>query len=354
MRLDGRRSSSSGGGSRSRSSGRTRSGAHIRAACISLAFRALAPASVVLFATGAAHAQSEADLRAARKLFADGMKDQDEGHFDAALEKFRRVQQVKDTQPVRYRIASCLESLGKLREAQRAYEATLDKGVAGQTDDVTRAAREKSDAVAKRLARVTLTLSPHAAGDAEVRVDDEPISAGALGTEIPLDPGTHEVVGTSKDAPTFRTTLTLSEGGQAQLMVMLDPPSAAPPEPPPKPPETPHPAGSSRKTWGYVAIAGGGVLIAGGVVAFVLRHGDIAELQRSCPGGVCPIERRDELTSTHSRAVLEGVLGWTLVATGAVAAGAGIFLLATDRHESTAIAPFFTRGGGGFSLTRTF
>src|SRR6476469_7624660 len=70
-----------------------------------------------------AHAQSEQDLQRARELFQEAYKDEQEKRYDVALEKFRQVAQVKESAQVRYRIASVLESMNRLREARDAYRA---------------------------------------------------------------------------------------------------------------------------------------------------------------------------------------------------------------------------------------
>ena len=323
-----------------------------------------------LFAESVAFAQTEGELREARKLFAEAVRDEDDHREAAALEKFRRVKNVKDTQPVRYRIATCLEALGQLRDAMRAYESALDPSIPGQADDIARAVRTHMDALAKRLARLTVTLSPNAPSDARVQVDDEMIAPSSLGGSLIVQPGAHLITGTAKDVPPFQTSVTLPEGGQVSIRVMLEPvtipaPHAAPiptarpvPPPPPGPEIAPHPPppSSSRRTWGYVGIAGGGALLVLGVVSFVVRHGDIAELNRSCPNGVCPLARQDDLSSTRSQALALGPLGYTLGGLGIAAAALGIYLLATpdDALPSARVTPFMVREGGGLSLTRTF
>ena len=57
-------------------------------------------------APGVAHAQSEEELNQARELFNEAYKDEQEKRYEEALEKFRRVAQVKESASVRYRIAS--------------------------------------------------------------------------------------------------------------------------------------------------------------------------------------------------------------------------------------------------------
>src|SRR5947209_6151194 len=88
---------------------------------------ALAGIGVVVALSGAAadaHAQpkqpSAEELKAARELFQEAYKDEQEKRYAAALEKFQRVAAVKESGSVRYRIGSVLELLGRLREARDA------------------------------------------------------------------------------------------------------------------------------------------------------------------------------------------------------------------------------------------
>jgi hypothetical protein len=67
-----------------------------------------------LLTTRAAPAQSS-DLDRARALFAEALSDQEAGRTAMALEKYRRVAEVRDTAQVEYRIGTCLEGLGSRR-----------------------------------------------------------------------------------------------------------------------------------------------------------------------------------------------------------------------------------------------
>jgi hypothetical protein len=324
---------------------------------------ALASAWIGLFSLGSfitpsgrtAHAQTEAELTSARKLFAEAVRDEDQKRFDAALEKFKRVQQVKDTQPVRYRIATCLEALGRVRQAYAMYDASA-RATAGATPEVTRAAREHMETLGRRAASLRLTLSPHAPADADVRIDGEPIAASALAAPIMVDPGTHQITATATNVPPFQGQVTVSEGAQAGLLVMLEPAGAPPPPPPIEPP--PQPArtsgGSGRTTAGIAAIAGGGVLIAAAGITLLLRHGEIDELNRSCPGGHCPGDRESELGAARDRAKVEGPLAITFGAVGLAAAGIGVYLLATapSKDGGRAIVTLAPVAGGGGVLVR--
>ena len=277
-------------------------------------------------AAAAAEKPSAEKLAAARKAFAEGMKDEQDRRFGEALEKFRQVQAVKSTLAVRYRIASCLEGLGRLREAQREFRALADERVVDPGDgDIRESARERAVAIEQRMPHLTLHLSPRAPADAVVTLDAQPLVGGALrGEPIPVDPGEHEVRANGSGAPPFTSRVTLAEQGTVSLDVPLDPVSAPPPPPPPV---QPRPEASASRTLGIVLVSVGGALAVATVVTLLLRQGEISGLNKSCPGGVCPASRESELTSARSRALTEGPLAAVLAGAAVAAGGAGVYFL---------------------------
>ncbi len=125
---------------------------------------------------------------------------------------------------------------------------------------------------------------------------------------------------------------------------------------------TPSSTGSGRRTWGFVALGTGGALLVTSGVVLLLRHNDIATLDDACNnGGVCPRSREAELTRVRSRAVTEGPVAAVLAAGGLVAAGVGVWLLASapdaraasTRHRPV-IGAFATPSSGGVDLAGTF
>ena len=323
-----------------------------------------------------ARAQTEAELSAARQLFAEALTDEQAGRHAAALEKFQRVQEVRDTQAVRYRIATCLEALGQLRAALAAYTSTsIAAAVDAESASIARASRDKVDALSKRVARVVVTLPPHPPADAVVKIDGEVVQPNAIGTPIVVDPGPHEITAAGPGVVPFHARLSLAEGAQTTVEATLAsapapvpalapapaPHATASPEPgrpsplegePPAPPNRSHPG---RTTAGIVLVAGGAALLAGATAILLLRHADIQSLQNACPEGVCPYDRQAELEATHNRAVLEGPLGIGVGAAGVVAAGVGVYFLATSGHAaSSALHPWVERTAGGVAWSGHF
>ena len=327
-----------------------------------------------------ASAQTAADLAAARKLFAEALADEAAGRYGVALEKFQRVQAVRDTQAVRYRIATCFEAMGKLRAALDAYTAaSVAAGTDAESASVARSARDKLASLSKRVGRIVITMAPKAPSDAVVKIDGEVVQSNAIGTPVVVDPGAHEVTAVATGMQAFHAPATTGEGGTATVDVAfvsivsaiptvptdappLNAPLAPPPPPPPRPEPVPPPLDAppshGGRTAGVVLVAAGAVLAAGAVVLVVVRAEDIASLDDACPGGLCPRSRQSELESTRSRALVEGPAAIAVGATGIVAASIGVVLLATSgdgrTRAMTGIAPWFDRDARGIAWSARF
>jgi hypothetical protein len=297
--------------------------------------------------------RTEEELAAARRLFADALRDEEARRFEVALDAFRRVRDVRDTAPVEYRIGTCLEGLGRLTEAMSAYDGAvrLGEGDIAQADLVA-GSRERADVLSKRVAHLSLTPSSHAPPDAEMRVDGTRRPAG----DVVLDPGSHRVEATASGAPPFQSDITLPEGGRLSLTVPLDPAPVSSTLPPQAgeqraPVETGTTA-SSTSTWGWIAIGAGTVLVAGSITSFVLRESDIRTANRLCAGGGCEGSIDGDALSATNRARVEGPLGVALCAAGVVAAGLGVYLVVRTPPGTPAmsLAPTTWRGGMGLEL----
>jgi hypothetical protein len=295
--------------------------------------------------------RTEADLATARKAFADALHDEQERRYEAALEGFRRARDIRDAAAVEYRIGTCLEGLGRLAEALSAYDAAIRLSAGDTTaGDVATASRERTDALSKRVAHLTLTLSTHAPQGAEVRVDGRPWHGG----DVVLDPGSHRVEATAPGAAPFQTDLSLTEGGRVSFTVALDP--GAPPPTAPADSEARHvDASHGSTTLGWVGIGVGAALVAGSVVSFVARENDIRTADRLCPGGGCEGSINAQALSATNRARIEGPLGFALGAAGIAAAGVGVVLVLGSSRHATALSlvPTVGRTGAGFALGAT-
>jgi hypothetical protein len=249
---------------------------------------------------------------------------------------------------VRYRIATCLEALGRRAEALTSFEATQRLGAADHAAQLDRV-----------VPRLSIVLPPGAPPGTEVRVDDTVVDPASLSQPLALDPGHHTIAATAPGDRPFHTALTLPEGGRLSIAVTLEPivpptpegsarasASAPPPPPPPPPPETN--GGPPAGAW--VALGLGGALAAGSVVSFVLRASNVSTLDRECStiagGYACPASRASEVNAAHDAAVVEGPLGIGLAVGAAVSLGVGVWLLATAPSGAVHVTPVVSPRGG--------
>jgi hypothetical protein len=331
---------------------------------------ALAVLSAAVLGVGDVRAQTEDDLVAARKLFSEAVADEGAKLYDTALEKFRRVAAVKDTANVRYRVASCLEALGRRAEALASYEAAqrLGGGDPGAAD-VVHAAASRAEQLDRALPRLTVLVPSSAPPGTQVRVDDAPADIGSLRDGVPLDPGLHTITATAPGDAPFRTGVTLPEGGRVAITVTLEP-MAAPtaeasraPVPPPAPPQAPERVASAggAPAGAWVALGIGGALAAGSITSFVLRASNLDTLTRDCQSAgsgalSCPATRSSEVNAAHNAAAIQGPLGIGLAAGAVLAAGIGVWLLASTHADGVHVTPVVTQTGGmlvlGGSISR--
>lgn len=290
----------------------------------------------------------------ARQLFGEALKEQEAGHFAEALAKLQRVQSFRDTSPVRYQIAKCMEGMGRISRARELYLRTVDGTQIPSAEDpsVASASRDSATKLASRVGYVRIDGPATQDNEQLVAVDDDEWAGAGLHE---VDPGTHELRIKSDDGKTRVVSFTVAS--MATTAVKLFPTKKAPAPvaivAPPKPVAAE--SGGSPTPWTWVALGGGAAFVAGGVVMLVVREGDISSIVSTCPSNRCPTSTRDDVESRRSRASTLGVLGVTATAVGAagLAVGTGLLLFGPRSHPTRAgFAPL--PGGGQLFAGGTF
>ena len=301
-------------------------------------------------------AQSDDALVGARQLFVEAVGDEDAKRYETALDKFRRVAAVKETANVRYRIASCLEALGRREEALASYDAAVRLGAQDPSAaDVVQASRARAAQIDPTVARLSVVVPSEVRPSTEVRVDDVAVDLGSGDISVPVDPGHHTIRATAPGCVPFETAVTLSAGGRVSITVTLQPGGTSPPPPPPPPPASP---ARTTPVGAWVAVGVGGALAVGSVVSLVLRASNMSTLSRDCSttssGSLaCPSATMDEVNGAHDAAKIEGPLGIGLAAGAVVAFGIGAWLFASSPSTGSSafvVMPAWTPEGGGVVL----
>ncbi|MGH7295105.1 MAG: hypothetical protein ACRELB_09240, partial [Polyangiaceae bacterium] len=98
-------------------------------------------------------------------------------------------------------------------------------------------------------------------------------------------------------------------------------------------------------------LGGGGLLAAGSIISFVLRASNLSAMNRDCTSAgsgtlSCPSSLSDDVNRARSAALVEGPLGIGLAAGAVVAAGIGVWLLASSGSRGVQVTPAVTATGG--------
>jgi tetratricopeptide (TPR) repeat protein len=121
-----------------------------------------------------------------RVRFAQGIALEAVGRWADALDRFMVVRDARPTAEVAFHIGLCLDRLGRLRQAERAYLESRQLGKASSPIVVGEATERLRDLDA-RMPRVTVSVAGAGSG-VTVAIDGEPIAPGATAR---LDPGPH-------------------------------------------------------------------------------------------------------------------------------------------------------------------
>lgn len=265
-----------------------------------------------------------------------------------------------------YNLAQCYEHIGKLASAQAMYRelARLDSypRAASVTAEFDRARRKnaskRADALDKRMPRLRITIAGAAAAPAGLVVTlDGSDAVRLIGSDAPIDLGAHPIHASAPGHQAFDTTATISEEART-VAVVIELPELPEPEParvdtspaptapadtdtsakpsvasgggsgarPAREPGTP--SRSSRRTYGLVVAAGGGVLVATGLVFGQLASSKWTEAEDQCPEHICQ-NAADLNASVVSEARTRATASTVLVIGGAAAIAAGVVLYVT-------------------------
>jgi PEGA domain len=306
---------------------------------------------------------ADAAVRAARQLFVDAEHDEDGGRWSDALQKLRRVVEVKRTGGVAYHVALCEEHLGQLAAALDDYTAAQGLARDENAQDVLRLVGKRITDLAQRVPHVTIRV-PADVPDARVTLDGAALPAAVLGTSIPVDPGDHRVEATAPGHSPASRVVTLREHDSTAVYLTL-PPLVAPPAPPASPSPPPPDASASPsapqnpvtaetpsapRTAALLSTAGAVVLAAGGVGAYVLAGNAHASGKTSCAQVIStsPDACNSQKSAVHV---------WDFTAAGAWVAAAAVGAVAVvlwARPAPAAASASLLVGLGGVDLEGRF
>jgi hypothetical protein len=248
---------------------------------------------------------------AAEVLFLEGRKAAERGDHQTACAKFHESNRIEFAVGTVFNIGDCEEKLGRVATAWRSFREVVQRLPPG--DERIAIAQQRADVLEKRLPRLTLRLASGAPGATRVVRGGVEMGSASLGVALPVDPGeqTIEVSASGRKAATFQVRL--AEGEQRELEVQ---PGEA--------------LSSSRLTLGKKSTA-----------------------DANCPDKRCNREGFDAVDSGRLLGNVS-VVGFVV---GALGAGAGAYLLLTEKNPDqarTSLLPSVGPGSFQFSWARTW
>jgi hypothetical protein len=344
----------------------------------------LATTAAGALASVAASAQPTAAI--AEQLFRDGRSLMAAGKTDEACDKFASSQHLAPALGTLLNLAVCREKQGRNATSWSLFaDAEAEALRAGDKVRAT-LARDHETKLAPELKKVVIEVPTPPPGMV-VKLDDVALPAGALGTEIPIDPGDHELVVTAPGKkPWSQAKLNLGPSAmtvhvRVELQDEASAPTPAPPPPPetaietsaPVPPTSPAPETTAatdedalrdsrarvRRIAG-LAIGGAGVVAiaigAGYGLTAIARKNDESKYA-SLPD---PATVYDDQLAVYNQAKNAQNIGIAFAVVGALAVGGGVTMLVlsgagTRVTTSTLhVFPTWSPGGGGAGLTGSF
>ena len=285
-----------------------------------------------------ARAQGDDPRAIAEALFRSGRELMASGDLAAACPRFAESNRIDPKPGTLMNLALCHEKAGRTASAWAEYAQAAEIASRAGQPERERVARERARALEAALTQVVIDASaePHAT----VRLDDQVIGPGALGTPFPVDPGEHVVRATERGKIAFLQTVTVSPSADevtVRIPTLTDDPSE-PRSPPrvdpaalsPIPPvdATTHPA----RPWGY-AVGGIGL----GLVAMGSYFGLHALSEKQVANRECDTAMNCTATGLDAISQLktdEAVSTFTVLG-GVAAIATGVYLvLATSRPDA--------------------
>jgi hypothetical protein len=340
-----------------------------RSLCTSHVRSLLVPATLVaaLIAPRGADAQSNSAL--AEKLFLEGQKLMETGD-PAACGKFADSERLDPAVGTLVNLALCHEKQGKSATAWGEFTDAAAQAQKLSQHDREGFARAHAAALEKKLQKMIVEVARPVPG-MEVTLDGAPLPITVLGTEIPLDPGDHELVvnapgkkpwrqakmNLGPSAVVTRVAVTLEDAAPTPAPAGGGGSTLAQPNTPPVAGSGDENNGSGKRTVGFLVgavglagIAVGGVML--GLASSLSNRSDSEIAQGQVATG----------TNDHNAALSDQTIGFVAGGAGIVAVGVGLFLVLTSGSGHSAppaatafrVLPRVGPGGTGLELSATF
>jgi len=154
-------------------------------------------------------------------LFAKGKAQLAKKQYAEACTTFERVDALDPGIGAKLNVAKCYEEWGKLVRARKWY-SDAQKMAADAGDKRASKIQERIDKIVPDIPKLTINVpkdaDPRAAA---VAIDGEPIAASAMGRDLPVEPGPHDITFNSKGQRKTKT-IAIERGGAREVTLDIE------------------------------------------------------------------------------------------------------------------------------------
>ncbi|HEX8791565.1 MAG TPA: hypothetical protein VF765_11490 [Polyangiaceae bacterium] len=298
-----------------------------------LALLALAIAAAPLVPARALAQQQDAAI--AEQLFRDGRALLEAGKVDEACDKFVTSQRIAPAIGTLLNLAICRERQGKTATAWSLFADVEAQAQRAGDQARLQIAHDHEAALGGRLRKIVIDLPAPPPGTV-VKLDGEALPTGALGTEIPVDPGHHDIAVSAPGKEPWEEPKLDADAGSSPVHVRVDLRDALATTVTETPtPASPPTTEAHRILWpAWVAFGVGAAGLLTGGIAGGLALSDASDAKSHCQGNVCTPAGQSPADSAKHLATVSDV-GFVVGAAGGLA-GAALWIWApTERRESS-------------------
>jgi tetratricopeptide (TPR) repeat protein len=315
--------------------------------------RGLALICVLLFA-----APAYADDAAAKTLFDQGKTLFAEGKYGEACAKLEASFKLSAVSSTRGLLGACYEKVGKLASAWAAYRDSAAIAERQGHAERAQAAREKAAELEPKLARVTVDATAIAkTSGVKVTLDGVEQPIGALGIELPIDAGPHELAASAQGYKPWRTTIDIQDGERQTIKteaLVADPTQRLAIE---QQVEDERRIARRRKQIAFGLVGGGGLAVGVGVTLGLLARSQWQDAKAAgcTDDGTCPTPAGKDAVDG---AAVKADIATYVSGAGLLLVGAGVLVYVTSpkpRNETELrLTPTASPGAAGLVLQGRF
>jgi hypothetical protein len=301
------------------------------------------------------------DKALAEALFRDGKRLMEEGkHVREACAKLAESQRIDPKLGTLLNLAACHEKEGRTASAWAEFTEAASLAAKQDQEDRVEFAKGRALDLERRLSRLVIEVSAPQP-DMLIALNNRTMSAAAVGSSIPVDPGELSIKVTAPGKEPWSEELVIQPGPSRKRVLVPALKDAAPaPEPPKKEaPKDPPPAKESRGLpplfIGGMAAAGVGLVGIGvGAVFGVRTFSKASDVEANCDGSSCNAAGLQANDEAYTSATISTVAFGAGLA--CAAAGAAMMIIAgpSKGEKKSAgrvwVAPSASGSGGQLTL----